>query len=96
VGAWGGVTGDGGRVEGTFLWSVRGLRIVSCGQFGFHGEAAHLPRNAWKKRAVAPRRNHPVLLLRSGRPAVPLQRAYFSGGAVVAYAISWRLHITGV
>jgi hypothetical protein len=29
---------------GEFLGSVRGLWVVSCGQFGFHGEAAHLPR----------------------------------------------------
>jgi hypothetical protein len=44
VSAWCGVAGDGGRVGGEFLESVRGLWVVSCGQFGFYGEAAHLPR----------------------------------------------------
>jgi hypothetical protein len=38
----------------------------------------------WKKRAIVPHMHHPVLLLRPGRPAVPLQRAHFAGGAVVA------------
>ena len=44
VSAWCGVAGDRGRVGGEFLGSARGLWVVSCGQFGFHGEAAHLPR----------------------------------------------------
>jgi hypothetical protein len=77
VSAWCGVAGDGSRVGGAFLGSVRGLWVVYCGQFGFHGEAAHLPRNAgapWMKRAIVPHWHHPVLLLRLGRPAVPLQR----------------------
>jgi hypothetical protein len=73
VSAWCGVAGDGGRVGGEFLGSARGLWVVSCGQFGFHGEAAHLPR----KRGCSVRRNapfvphmhHTVLLLRPGRPA---------------------------
>jgi hypothetical protein len=104
VSAWcGGVAGGGGRVGGEFLGSVRGLWVVcSCGQFGFHGEAAHLPRNrgcSVKKRAIAPHRYHPVLLLPYGlddRQCQALQRAHFTGDAVAACHFLWRLlHTTG-
>ena len=87
VSAWCGVAGDGGRVGGEFLGSARGLWVVSCGQFGFLERRPICPENAgarWKKRTIVPHRHHPVLLLRPGRPAVPLQRAHFAGGAVVA------------
>jgi hypothetical protein len=65
---------------------VCGSRLVASSGFM---ERQHLPRNAgapWKKRAIVPHMHPPVLLLRTGRPAVPLQlqRAHFAGGAVVA------------
>jgi hypothetical protein len=94
VSAWCGVAGDGARVGGEFLGSACGLWVVSCGNLWpvrvswFMERRPICPENAgarWKKRAIVPHsRHHPVLLLRPGRPAVPLQRAHFAGGAVVA------------
>jgi hypothetical protein len=71
--------------------SFSGLCVV-CGSClvassGFMERRPICPENAgaqWKKRGIVPHRHHPVLLLRPGRPAVPLQRAHFAGGAVAA------------
>jgi hypothetical protein len=84
------------RVSRVCAWFV----IVSCGQFGVHGEAAHLPR---KRGCLVEETRHSTTQAPPSAASTAFygldNRQCHSNGPILQvvrwlHAISWRLHIT--